>query len=98
MTRILEAAVGEVTGAIEELREIARGIRPGVLDDGLTSALRGPRAPDSDADGDRRTGSALRQGVETAAYFIACEAVTNAAKHSGLRASTWTSGNSTGSS
>jgi glucose-6-phosphate-specific signal transduction histidine kinase len=37
---ILGAAVGEVTGAIEELREIARGIRPGVLDDGLTSALR----------------------------------------------------------
>ena len=83
MTGILEAAVGEVTGAIEELREIARGIRPGVLDDGLTSALRDlahrTQMPMAIAVPDRR----FSKEVETAAYFIACEAVTNAAKHSG---------------
>jgi len=83
MTGILEAAVGEVTGAIEELREIARGIRPGVLDDGLTSALRDlahrTQMPMAIAVPDRR----FPKEVETAAYFIACEAVTNAAKHSG---------------
>jgi signal transduction histidine kinase len=83
MTAILEAAVGEVTGAIEELREIARGIRPGVLDDGLTSALQDlahrTQLPMAIAVPDRR----FPQEVETAAYFIACEAVTNAAKHSG---------------
>lgn len=83
MTRTLEAAVREVAGTIEELREIARGIRPGVLDDGLAAALRDlahrtqlPMAIDVP---DRR----FPKEVETAAYFIACEGVTNAAKHSG---------------
>ena len=37
---MLDATVQEVTDTIEELREIAHGIRPGILDDGLASALR----------------------------------------------------------
>ena len=83
VSRLLEAAVQEVTGTIEELREIARGIRPGVLDDGLAPALRDlahrtqlPMAIDVP---DRR----FPKEVETAAYFIVCEGVTNATKHSG---------------
>jgi signal transduction histidine kinase len=54
-----------------------------VLDDGLTSALRDlahrTQMPMAIAVPDRR----FSKEVETAAYFIACEAVTNAAKHSG---------------
>ena len=81
MTRTLEAAVREVTDTIEELRDIARGIRPGVLDDGLAAALRDlahraqmPMAIDV-------TERRFPMEVEAAAYFIACEGVTNAVKH-----------------
>ncbi len=80
--RSLEAAVREVTEAIEELREVARGIRPGVLDDGLGSALRDlahrSALPVSLEVPSRR----FPLEVENAAYFIACEGVTNATKHS----------------
>ena len=81
MTRSLDAAVQEVTDTIEELREIAHGIRPGVLDDGLASALRDlvqrTQLPISVRVPDRR----FPKDIETAAYFIACEGVTNATKH-----------------
>jgi len=77
----LDAAVREVAATIEELREIAHGIRPGVLDDGLASALRDlvqrTRLPATVRVPDRR----FSRDVETAAYFIACEGVTNATKH-----------------
>jgi signal transduction histidine kinase len=79
--RTLEAAVAEVTGTIEELRDIARGIRPGVLDDGLAPALRDlaqrAQMPVAINIGDQR----FPTDLETAAYFIACEGLTNAAKH-----------------
>jgi signal transduction histidine kinase len=77
----LEAAVAEITVAIEELRELARGLRPSQLDAGLGPALeelagrvRLPVAVDV-------TRERLPEGVEAAAYFIACEGLTNAAKH-----------------
>ena len=35
----LDGVVVEVSGAIEELRELARGVRPAGLDDGLGHAL-----------------------------------------------------------
>jgi len=81
VTRLLDATVQEVADTIEELREIAHGIRPGALDDGLASALRDlvqrTQLPASVRVPDRR----FSRDVETAAYFIACEGVTNAAKH-----------------
>ena len=81
VTHALDATVQEVTDTIEELREIAHGIRPGVLDDGLASALRDlvqrTQLPVSVRVPDRR----FSRDVETAAYFIACEGVTNATKH-----------------
>ena len=83
VTRTLEAAVREVTETIEELRDIARGIRPGVLDDGLAPALRDlvhrAQVPIAIDVPDLR----YPKDVETAAYFIACEGVTNALKHAG---------------
>jgi signal transduction histidine kinase len=36
----LDATVAELGDAIEELRELARGVRPASLDDGLATALR----------------------------------------------------------
>jgi signal transduction histidine kinase len=77
----LDAAVAEVARAIEELRELARGVRPAALDDGLGSALRelASRSP-------LRTqvvacDERFADGVETAAYFVASEALANAVKH-----------------
>lgn len=79
----IDSAVAELTTAIEELRELAGGLRPGSLDDGLGSALlelaaRTPVRLDVAASSDR-----FPSHIETAAYFVACEAVTNAVKHAG---------------
>jgi signal transduction histidine kinase len=77
----LEGALAEVGEAIGELRELARGLRPAQLDAGLAPALRElasraamPVAVDA-------TAERFPEGVETSAYFIACEALTNATKH-----------------
>ena len=79
--RTLDDAVAEITVAIDELRELARGLRPAQLDSGLGPALRdlARRAPlpvEVVANGDR-----YPTEVETAAYFTACEGLTNAVKH-----------------
>jgi signal transduction histidine kinase len=77
----LEGALDEIGEAIGELRELARGLRPAQLDAGLGPALQElasraamPVAVDA-------TPERFPDGVETAAYFIACEALTNATKH-----------------
>src|SRR5215216_254460 len=77
----LEAALAEIAVAIQELRELARGLRPSQLDAGLGSALeelasRVPLPVAVEAPPER-----IPAAVETAAYFIACEGLTNAAKH-----------------
>ena len=67
--------------AVRDLREIARGLRPGMLDDGLGPAL-------ADLAAARRWPwtSTPRAGrappeIETAAYYVVCEALANAVKH-----------------
>ncbi len=80
-TEILDAAVTEIGVAISELRELARGVRPAQLDDGLAPALRAlaERAPlpvEVNV-----TSQRLAHDIEAAAYFIACEGLTNAIKH-----------------
>jgi signal transduction histidine kinase len=71
--------------ALEELRSLARGIRPPVLADrGLEAAIsaladRTPLQVDVRVELDRRPPRA----VETAAYFVAAEAFANAGKHAG---------------
>jgi len=83
--RVLESAfdqaVGEIGTAIADLRHIAAGVRPARLDDGLAPALhdlaRGaPLEVEIEATTER-----LPASVEAAAFFVACEAVTNAIKH-----------------
>jgi signal transduction histidine kinase len=77
----LGQAVDEIGHAISDLRQLAAGVRPARLDEGLAAALedlaRGvPLAVDVEAEPDR-----LPPSIEAAAYFVACEALTNAVKH-----------------
>lgn len=77
----LNDAVEEVARAITDLRNIAAGLRPPRLDDGLAAALsdlarRSPVPVELDVTEER-----LPLAIEAAAYYIACEAFTNAAKH-----------------
>jgi signal transduction histidine kinase len=79
-------AVAELAAAIEELRELAHGLPPAQLDAGLDPALRelAGRAPlpvRVDATTER-----FSVGLEATAYFIACEGLTNAIKHSNATA------------
>ncbi|MGW4489880.1 AAA family ATPase [Amycolatopsis sp. NPDC004368] len=74
----------EAVSVIDELREIARGIHPGILDTGgLQPAIRtlGRRSP-IPVDLDLPPLPKLPKHVEVSAYFIVAEALTNAAKHS----------------
>ncbi len=79
--RTLDGAVLEISAAIEELRALAHGLRPALLQSGLGPALRelASRSPVPvlvSAPSDRFTAE-----VEAAAYFVACEGLTNAVKH-----------------
>jgi signal transduction histidine kinase len=80
-THTLDGALAEVAVAIDELRELARGLPPPQLDEGLAPAFRelARRAPvpvDVDAPRER-----FSRDVEAAAYFMGCEGLTNAVKH-----------------
>jgi signal transduction histidine kinase len=80
--RLLAATVEELKVAVEELRELARGVHPAILtEDGLAAALeslvsRTPFPVDLDAAEGR-----LPAQVEATAYFVACEALANVIKH-----------------
>ena len=79
---LLDQAVAELGTAVSELRQLAHGIRPSCLDDGLAPALSvlvdGLPIPvemqvaETAMDGD----------LQTTAYYVASEAITNAVKHS----------------
>jgi signal transduction histidine kinase len=83
LERVFAGAVSELQVAVEELRELARGVHPAVLtEEGLAGALvsLGSRMPVRvriDAPDDR-----FPAEIEAAAYFVACEAIANAVKHS----------------
>jgi signal transduction histidine kinase len=80
-SRALDATVDEVARAIEELRELARGVRPAGLDDGLAAALRQLAARSRLPTKVESTDERFEDKVETAAYFVASEALANATKH-----------------
>jgi signal transduction histidine kinase len=79
----LTVLADQLTAALDELREIARGIHPAILSEaGLGAALKTlsrrsavPVALDLNLD------SRLEEAVEVAAYYIASEALTNTVKH-----------------
>ena len=79
---LLVSAADELQVAVEELRELAHGIHPGVLvQGGLAAALeelagRSPVSVTVEATQDR-----LSPEVEGTAYFVASEALANVVKH-----------------
>jgi signal transduction histidine kinase len=79
--RTLDAAVAELGNAIDDLRELASGLRPASLDQGLESALRelATRSPVPAVV--RGAPERFATELEVAAYFIAAEGLTNAVKH-----------------
>jgi signal transduction histidine kinase len=92
LQRVLELVAAAHSGAkeaITELRDLARGIHPPALDQGLGAALatlaaRSELPVELVADLPERPSAA----IETIAYFCASELLANAAKHSGARHAT----------
>ena len=79
--KILDSTVDEVARAIAELRELARGVRPAGLDDGLATALQALASRSGLRIKVEATGERFEERFETAAYFVASEALAHAAKH-----------------
>jgi signal transduction histidine kinase len=80
---ILAAAGEELSVALEELRELARGIHPAVLTErGLEAALQSlcDRAP-VPVELELSTAGRLPNRVEAAAYYVVSEALANVAKY-----------------
>jgi signal transduction histidine kinase len=81
--QLLDGAGEELESALEELRELARGIHPAVLSNrGLDTALetlarRAPVPVELGPVPDQR----LPEAVELAAYYVVAEALTNVAKY-----------------
>jgi signal transduction histidine kinase len=84
LERLLSSTADELQVAVEELRELAQGIHPGILTQGgLGHALeqlaaRAPLPVTVDSTDER-----FAPEVEATAYFVACEALTNVVKHAG---------------
>ena len=79
----LHEARTELAAAVQELRDLARGIHPALLSDlGLGAAVRAyvSRSPVPVTVIDRVT-ERPEPAIETAAYFVVCEALQNAVKH-----------------
>jgi signal transduction histidine kinase len=85
LAEVFDASVAELQAAVSELRQIAHGLRPSSLDDGLSAALDSLRT---------RLGVPLQievatqnlpEPISTTAYFVASEAVTNAIKYASAR-------------
>jgi signal transduction histidine kinase len=83
---LVDAAHRGAMEAITELRDLARGIHPPALAEGLGAALAGLSAR-SDLPVELVVDLPERPSpaIETIAYFCAAELLTNAAKHSGAR-------------
>jgi signal transduction histidine kinase len=78
---LLDQSVAELGTAVAELRQLAHGLRPSSLDDGLGPALTAltsgmPVPVDLDVHA-----PTLPDDVSTTAYYVASEAVANAAKY-----------------
>ena len=77
----LNGALAEVAVAIDELRELAHGLPPAQLDAGLGPAFRELARRTPVPVEVKTPGERFDRGLEAAAYFIACEGLTNAVKH-----------------
>jgi signal transduction histidine kinase len=81
--QMLDGSIGSLRQALDELRSLARGIHPTILvEAGLVPAIRSladrcPIPVEVTGEIDR-----IEPKLETALYFVAAEAITNAVKHS----------------
>ncbi|WP_369394337.1 sensor histidine kinase [Streptomyces sp. CG1] len=87
--KLLDEAQGQAEQALAELRHVVRGIHPPILTDGgLVGAVRALAASSGLEvvvdDGGLAEGVRAPAAVEAAAYFVAAEAMTNAAKYGGV--------------
>jgi signal transduction histidine kinase len=78
----LDAVVDGLAEAIAELRELARGVRPATLDQGLGPALRDLGSRVSVPTEVIATDERFDSQIEATAYFVASEALANSIKHS----------------
>ena len=80
---LADGALCELEGAIDDLRELARGLHPPLLArEGLESALRaGAGRSAIPVELDLRLPARLPEAVEVAAYYVCAEAATNTIKH-----------------
>jgi PAS domain S-box-containing protein len=84
---VLSSAGEELAHALEELRELARGIHPAVLTDrGLNAALEGLAARTPVPVELELEPGRLPEPVEAAAYYVVAEAVANVVKHAAASA------------
>src|SRR4051794_5257104 len=83
LTDRLAALAAEANGALDELREIARGIHPAVLaGGGLPPALNAlARRSAVPVDLSIQVDERLPESIEIAVYYVVAEALTNATKH-----------------
>jgi signal transduction histidine kinase len=87
LDRLLDGAVMEIQGAVEDLRELTHGLHPTILaEQGLEAALASlsARMP-VPVEVDVRVPVRPEPAVEAAAYFVACEALANVVKHAQAR-------------
>jgi signal transduction histidine kinase len=80
---LIDAAHRNAVDALADLRDLARGIHPPVLDSGLASALATLATSSAiPASVTADIGPRPAPAIETIAYFCAAELITNATKHS----------------
>jgi len=80
--QLVTSASDQLAQSLAELRELARGIHPAALDQGLDVALEALATRSAvPATVECADGPRLPQPIEFAAYFVASEALANAAKH-----------------
>jgi signal transduction histidine kinase len=80
---LIDAAHRNAVDALADLRDLARGIHPPVLDNGLASALTTLAASSAiPASVTADIGTRPAPAIETIAYFCAAELIANATKHS----------------
>jgi signal transduction histidine kinase len=82
LAEAIKATGDEISRSLEELRELARGIHPAVLNHGLKAALDSLASRASVPTAvSFQSPDRLPEQVELAAYFVACEALANVAKY-----------------
>ena len=80
--QLVSSASDELSQSLQELRELARGIHPAVLNHGLQAALESLAARASvPTRVTFESRERLPESIELAAYFVACEALANVAKY-----------------